>query len=131
MDLFNDDVFVFTPNGEIKALPKGSGPIDFAYAVHTEVGDHCSGALVNGNIVSLRYELKTGDVIDIITRPNQKPKSDWLQMVATTRAKSKINKFLAQEERNTHKLIGVQVAEKALKKCHLNLNQFERLPELQ
>ncbi len=131
VDLFNDDVFVFTPNGEIKALPKGSGPIDFAYAVHTEVGDHCSGALVNGNIVSLRYELQTGDVIDIITRPNQKPKSDWLQMVATTRAKSKINKFLAQEERNTHKLIGVQVAEKALKKCHLNLNQFERLPELQ
>ena len=130
VDLFNDDVFVFTPNGEIKALPKGSGPIDFAYAVHTEVGDHCSGALVNGNIVSLRYELKTGDVIDIITRPNQKPKSDWLQMVATTRAKSKINKFLAQEEKATHKQIGVQIAEKALKKLHLNLNQLERLPDL-
>ena len=131
VDLFNDDVFVFTPNGEIKALPRGSGPIDFAYAVHTEVGDHCSGALVNGNIVSLRYELKTGDVVDIITRPNQRPKSDWLQMVASTRAKSKINKYLAQEERNTHKLIGTQIAEKAIKKYHLSLNQFEKLPDLQ
>ena len=131
VDLFNDDVFVFTPNGEIKALPRGSGPIDFAYAVHTEVGDHCSGALVNGNIVSLRYELKTGDVVDIITRPNQRPKSDWLQMVASTRAKSKINKYLAQEERNTHKLIGTQIAEKAIKKFHLSLNQFEKLPDLQ
>ena len=131
VDLFNDDVFVFTPNGEIKALPKGSGPIDFAYAVHSEVGDHCSGALVNGNIVSLRYELKTGDVVDIITRPNQRPKSDWLQMVASTRAKSKINKYLVQEERNTHKLIGTQIAEKAIKKFHLSLNQFEKLPDLQ
>lgn len=130
VDLFNDDVFVFTPNGEIKALPLGSCPIDFAYAVHSEVGDHCSGALVNGNIVSLRYELKTGDVVDIITRSNQKPKSDWLQMVATNRAKSKINKFLMQEERNTHKLVGNQLAEKYLKKIHLNLNQFEKLPEL-
>ena len=130
VDLFNDDVFVFTPNGEIKALPQGSCPIDFAYAVHTHVGDHCSGALVNGNIVSLRYELKTGDVVDIITRENQKPKSDWLQMVATNRAKSKINKFLMQEERNTHKLIGSQLAEKAIKKFRLSLNQFEKLPEL-
>ncbi len=130
VDLFNDDVFVFTPNGEIKALPLGSCPIDFAYAVHSEVGDHCSGALVNGNIVSLRYELKTGDVVDIITRSNQKPKSDWLQMVATNRAKSKINKFLMQEERNTHKLVGNQLAEKYLKKIRLNLNQFEKLPEL-
>ncbi len=130
VDLFNDDVFVFTPGGEIKALPMGSCPIDFAYAVHSEVGDHCSGALVNGNIVSLRYELKTGDVVDIITRSTQKPKSDWLQMVATNRAKSKINKFLMQEERNTYKQVGSQMAEKCLKKLHLNLNQFEKLPEL-
>ena len=130
VDLFNNDVFVFTPNGEIKALPQGSCPIDFAYAVHSEVGDHCSGALVNGNIVSLRYELKTGDVVDIITRANQKPKSDWLQMVATNRAKSKINKFLMQEEKNTYKLVGSQLAEKCLKKCRLNLNQFEKHPEL-
>lgn len=131
VDLFNNDVFVFTPNGEIKALPQGSCPIDFAYAVHSEVGDHCSGALVNGNIVSLRYELKTGDVVDIITRTNQKPKSDWLQMVATNRAKSKINRFLMQEEKNTYKLVGSQLAEKSLKKCRISLNQFEKLPELQ
>lgn len=130
VDLFNDDVFVFTPNGEIKALPLGSCPIDFAYAVHSEVGDHCSGAIVNGNIVSLRYELKTGDVVDIITRQNQKPKSDWLQMVATNRAKSKINKFLMQEERDMHKLVGSQMAEKYLKKVRLNLNQFEKHPDL-
>lgn len=130
LDLFNESVYVFTPNGEIKSLPQGSCPIDFAYAVHSEVGDHCSGAIVNGNIVSLRYELKNGDVIDIITRQNQKPKSDWLQMVATNRAKSKINKFLSQEERNTHKLIGSQFVEKALKKIHVSLNQFEKSSEL-
>lgn len=130
VDLFNDDVFVFTPNGEIKALPQGSCPIDFAYAVHSEVGDHCSGAIVNGNIVSLRYELKTGDVVDIITRQTQKPKADWLQMVATNKARSKINKFLSQEERNTHKLIGSQIAEKTLKKLHISLNQFEKCGDL-
>ena len=130
VDLFNDDVFVFTPNGEIKALPQGSCPIDFAYSVHSEVGDHCSGAIVNGNIVSLRYELKTGDVVDIITRQNQKPKNDWLQMVATNRAKSKINKFLQQEERNTYKLIGSQLAEKTLRKVRMSLGAFERLADL-
>lgn len=130
VDLFNDDVFVFTPNGEIKALPLGSCPIDFAYAVHSQVGDHCSGAIVNGNIVSLRYELKTGDVVDIITRDTQKPKSDWLQMVATNRAKSKINKYLMQEERDTYKQVGSQLAEKAVRKYHLSLNQFEKLPDL-
>lgn len=130
LDLFNESVYVFTPNGEIKSLPQGSCPIDFAYSVHSEVGDHCSGAIVNGNIVSLRYELKNGDVIDIITRQNQKPKSDWLQMVATNRAKSKINKFLSQEERNTHKLIGSQLVEKALKKIRISLSQFEKSSEL-
>lgn len=130
LDLFNESVYVFTPNGEIKSLPQGSCPIDFAYAVHSEVGDHCSGAIVNGNIVSLRYELKNGDVVDIITRQNQKPKSDWLQMVATNRARNKINRFLSQEERTTHKLIGSQLAEKTLKKLRLSLNQFEKLPDL-
>lgn len=130
VNLFSDDVFVFTPNGEIKALPMGSCPIDFAYAVHSEVGDHCSGAIVNGTIVSLRYELKNGDVVDIITRSNQRPKADWLQFVVTNRAKSKINKYLSQEERNTHKLIGTQFAEKAIKKYRLTLPQFEKLPEL-
>lgn len=130
VDLFNNDIFVFTPTGEIKALPLGATPIDFAYAVHTNVGDHCYSATVNGNIVPLRYELKTGDVVEIRTRSDQRPKSDWLQMVATNRAKSKINKYLSQEERNTHKLIGNQLAEKALKKIKMNLNHFERMADL-
>lgn len=127
LDLFNDDVFVFTPQGEIKALPQGSTPIDFAYAVHSEVGDRCSGAIVNRVIVPLRYQLKTGDIVDIITRPNQRPKSDWLQMVATARAKSRINKFLALEERNTQRLIGMQLLEKGLRKAHISPNAVDRL----
>ncbi len=90
MDMFADEVYVFTPKGDVKALPKGANPIDLAYSIHTEVGHHCSGARVNGLIVPLRYTLRNGDTVEIITSPNQKPNKDWLKYVVTASGKAKI-----------------------------------------
>ncbi len=117
IDLFlEDEVFVFTPQGDVKALPVGSCPIDFAYTVHSKVGDHCSGARVNGMIVPLRYQLRNGDTIEIITSPNQKPNRDWLKLVKTARARTKIRHRLRQEERERALSVGRDVLEKALRK---------------
>jgi len=129
VDLFNDDVFVFTPKGEIKVLPRGSTPIDFAYSVHSDLGDHCFSAKINGAIVPLRYQLKTGDIISIETKSSQYPKSDWLQMVVTNRAKNRINKYLSHEERKTHRAIGMQILEKGLKKLHLPADSVENVSD--
>jgi GTP pyrophosphokinase len=99
VDLFPDEVYVFTPKGDVKALPEGSTPIDFAYGVHTKVGEHCVGAKVNGKLVPLRYTLRQGDIIEIVTSPNQHPSRDWLKIVRSSRARSKINQWLKVEER--------------------------------
>src|SRR5262245_60720736 len=116
IDLFSDEVYVFTPKGDVKALPKGACPIDFAYAVHTAVGDKCSGARVNGVIVPLRYQLRNGDTIEIITSPNQKPNKDWLKLVKTSRAKTKIRHCLRKEQRERAIALGKDLLEKALRK---------------
>ncbi len=116
LDLFGDEVYVFTPKGDVKALPQGSCPIDFAYAVHTSVGDHCSGARVNGMIVPLRYQLRNGDTIEIITSPNQKPNKDWLKLVKTARARTKIRYLLRKEQREKAIVLGKDLLEKALRK---------------
>jgi GTP pyrophosphokinase len=97
-DLFSHEVYVFTPKGEVKVLPKGSTPIDFAYSVHTDIGDHCAGAKVNGKMVPLRYNLKHGDVVEIITSKAQSPRRDWLDAVKTSKAKSKIRRALREVE---------------------------------
>jgi len=96
-DLELNQVFVFTPQGAVKALPVGSTPLDFAYAVHTEIGDACGGAKVNNHIVQLSYELKSGDICEILTRKNVSPKRDWLDMVKTARARSKIKSYLREK----------------------------------
>jgi GTP pyrophosphokinase len=116
IDLFGDEVYVFTPGGDVKALPKGSCPIDFAYSVHSTIGDHCSGARVNGMIVPLRYQLRNGDTIEIITSPNQKPNKDWLKLVKTARARTKIRYLLRQEQRDKAVLLGTDLIDKALRK---------------
>lgn len=94
VDLFSDQVFVFTPKGEIKELPAGATPVDFAYEVHTEIGERCTGAKVNGKMVSLKYKLRSGDVVEIITSPRAHPSQDWLKFVKTSKARAKIRQYL-------------------------------------
>jgi GTP diphosphokinase / guanosine-3',5'-bis(diphosphate) 3'-diphosphatase len=98
-ELFADQVFVFTPEGELKTFPKGSTPIDFAFAVHTDVGIHAAGARVNGQVVPLRYRLRQGDTIEILTDPNVEPRDEWLDLVQTSRAKTRIKQFVRQRAR--------------------------------
>jgi GTP diphosphokinase / guanosine-3',5'-bis(diphosphate) 3'-diphosphatase len=100
VDLFEDEVFVFTPRGEVKNLSAGSTPLDFAYAVHTDVGHRCVGAKVNGKIVPLHYQLRSGDIVEILTAKRERgPSRDWLAVVRTTRARNKIRAFLTRERR--------------------------------
>ncbi|HEY5945428.1 MAG TPA: bifunctional (p)ppGpp synthetase/guanosine-3',5'-bis(diphosphate) 3'-pyrophosphohydrolase, partial [Kofleriaceae bacterium] len=126
IDLFGDEVYVFTPGGDVKALPKGSCPIDFAYAVHSSIGDHCSGARVNGMIVPLRYQLRNGDTVEIITSPNQKPNKDWLKLVKTARARTKIRYLLRQEQREKAVSLGTDLIDKALRKHDTTLARAEK-----
>src|SRR5258706_6932728 len=123
IDLFGDEVYVFTPGGDVKALPKGSCPIDFAYAVHSSIGDHCSGARVNGIIVPLRYALRNGDTIEIITSPNQKPNKDWLKFVLTSGAKAKIRHFIRTEQRERSRQLGRELLEREMRKCGASLTK--------
>jgi len=116
IDLFQDEVFVFTPKGDVKALPKGSTPIDLAYAVHSQVGEHCSGARVNGLIVPLRYALKNGDTVEILTSTNQKPSKDWLKFVVTSRAKTKIRHHIRMEQRERSRQLGRDLLARELRK---------------
>ncbi|MGE3547550.1 MAG: bifunctional (p)ppGpp synthetase/guanosine-3',5'-bis(diphosphate) 3'-pyrophosphohydrolase, partial [Kofleriaceae bacterium] len=126
IDLFGDHVYVFTPGGDVKALPKGACPIDFAYAVHSSVGDHCSGARVNGMIVPLRYQLRNGDTIEIITNPNQKPNKDWLKLVKTSKARTKIRYLLRQEQRDKAVVLGTELLDKALRKQHTTIQRADK-----
>ncbi|MGH7390952.1 MAG: RelA/SpoT family protein [Candidatus Rokuibacteriota bacterium] len=120
VDLFPDEVYVFTPKGDVKALPEGAGPIDFAYAVHTKVGEHCVGAKVNGKLVPLRTVLRQGDIVEIVTSPNQHPSRDWLKFVKSTRARAKINQWLKVEERARSIELGRELFEREAKKYRLN-----------
>jgi GTP pyrophosphokinase len=121
VDLFPDEVYVFTPRGDVKALPEGSTPIDFAYAIHTEVGTRCAGARVNGKLVPLRQTLRQGDIVEIVTLPSQKPSRDWLKIVRSTRARSKIKQWLQKEERARSLTVGRELLERELKKHRLPL----------
>jgi len=116
IELFTQEVYVFTPAGDVKVFPVGATSLDFAYAVHTEVGNACVGAKVDGRMVPLRYELRNGDTLEILTSPHQKPSRDWLQIAQTGRALSKIRRCLREEERERGRELGREMLENELKK---------------
>ena len=130
IDLFADEVYVFTPQGDVKAFPLGSTPVDFAYSVHSEVGNHCAGARVNGQMVPLRHKLRNGDTIEIITNTNQKPNKDWLKTCATARARSKIRYHIRSEQRERGRALGRELLERAFRQAGQSFGKASKQGEL-
>jgi GTP pyrophosphokinase len=120
VDLFPDDVFVFTPQGEVLSLPKGSTPVDFAYAIHSEVGDQCAGSRVNGRMVPLRHPLSDGDTVEIVTNASQKPRKDWLDFVVTGKARSRIRGAIRSDEKQRSAALGRELLERELRKAGMS-----------
>jgi GTP diphosphokinase / guanosine-3',5'-bis(diphosphate) 3'-diphosphatase len=131
VELFPEEVYVFTPRGDVKELPRGATPIDFAYAVHTEVGNRCVGAKISGRMVPLKMPLKTGDVVEIITHPSAKPSRDWLKIAKTSRALNKIRAFVRQEQQEQSLALGRQILERELRKYSLSLNRVLKSKEFE
>ncbi|MCI5147885.1 MAG: bifunctional (p)ppGpp synthetase/guanosine-3',5'-bis(diphosphate) 3'-pyrophosphohydrolase [Candidatus Electrothrix sp. MAN1_4] len=125
-ELFAPDVYALTPTGEVREMPRGSTPIDFAYAIHTAVGDQCTGARVNGRLVQLRYELQNGDIVEIITSKNQHPKRAWLQLVKTSRARAKIRQWLRKEQKEKTLQEGREICERELKRLNTSLKKLTK-----
>lgn len=115
-DLFDSEIYVFTPKGEVKEFPEGATPIDFAYSVHTDVGNSIVAARINGKLVSLKHQLENGDTVEIITSKNQTPNKDWLKFCVTTRAKSKIRQHVKVEQRKRALLLGRELLDKTIRK---------------
>lgn len=124
LDLFSEDVYVFTPQGKVLEFPKGATPLDFAFAIHTELGNKCIGAKVNNRMVPLKYRLKSGDTVEVLTSPNQQPNKDWLKLVKTSRARNKIRAFIKAEEHETSKATGELILEKELKREDLRVKKM-------
>jgi len=123
LDLFSGEVYVFTPKGDVKELPTGATPVDFAYTIHSEVGNRCIGAKVNERIVPLSYQLKNGDVVQIITSKHHKPSKDWLSFVKTSTARTRIRQWIKQEEREESIAIGRDFLDRELRKFNLTLSR--------
>jgi GTP diphosphokinase / guanosine-3',5'-bis(diphosphate) 3'-diphosphatase len=121
IDLFPDAVYVFTPKSKILALPRGATPVDFAYAIHSDVGDHCVAAKVNGDPVALRTQLRSGDVVEIVSAPNARPNPAWLNFVRTGRARSKIRHYLKTMEQDESQELGERMLTQAMRAEGLSL----------
>jgi GTP diphosphokinase / guanosine-3',5'-bis(diphosphate) 3'-diphosphatase len=130
IDLFPDEIYVFTPQGDVKELPKGATPVDFAYAVHSELGHKCVGARVNRRLVPLRHTLQSGDVVEIQTNPAHKPSKDWLGFVVTSKAKTKIRQWIKTEQRERSIDLGRALIEKELSKHDLSFSKMLKSGEL-
>ncbi|PYV22683.1 MAG: GTP pyrophosphokinase [Acidobacteria bacterium] len=123
IDLYPEEAYAFTPKGKVIVLPRDATPIDFAYAIHTEVGHHCVGAKVNGRIVPLKYKLRNGDIVEIQTRPNHTPSRDWLALVKTSRARDKIKHWINLAQRQRAVEIGKKLLEKEARKYEVSLKK--------
>ena len=124
IELYPEEVYIFTPKGEVKALPRDATPLDFAYAIHTDVGHQCVGARVNGKMVPLRTRLRNGDIIEIVTAAGHKPSRDWLNFVVTSRARNKIRHFIHSEERIRSLELGRKLFEKEARRFGLSMKQL-------
>ena len=124
LNLYAKEVFIFTPKGDVKILPKGATVLDFAYCVHSQLGEQCSGAKINGKLMPISYVLKNGDQIDIITSPKQKPKKDWLDFVITSKAKSRIKAAL-NSDKNEKATEGKEILQRKLRHAKINLSEDE------
>ncbi len=123
LELFPRDVYAFTPKGKVIQLPRNSTPVDFAYAIHSQVGDQCTGAKTNGRIVPLKYQIENGDVIEILTTPGHKPSRDWLNFVVTSKARNKIKHWVAEKQRAESVEVGRKMFEKEAVKFRLKTRQ--------
>ena len=120
VDLYPDEVYTFTPKGEVKALPRGATPIDFAYNIHTDVGHQCVGARVNGRMVPVRTRLRSGDIVEVVTAPGHTPSRDWLNIVVTSRARDRIKHFIHAEEKVQAVELGRKLFDKEIRRFDLN-----------
>ena len=131
VELYQDEVYAFTPKGDIKEFPRNSTPLDFAYTIHTDVGHQCIGARVNGKLVTLRYKLKNGDIVEILTQANHTPSRDWLGVVRTSRARNKIKQWLNANERVKSIEVGKKLLEKHLRRYKINVKKILKEDQLQ
>ena len=130
IDLYPDEVYVFTPKGEVMSFPRGATPLDFAYKVHTELGHHCIGARINGRLVPLRTELRNGDMVEVLTSPTRYPSRDWLSFVKTSRARSKIRNWLNTEQNKRSMEIGRRLLEREARRYKKSLKKLLESEEL-
>lgn len=126
VDLFPHEVYVFSPKGQVFEFPAGSTPVDFAYRIHSDIGHKCVGAKVNGKLVPLKYQLKSGDVVEILTLPHHHPSKDWLKFVKTSRAKNKINQWIRSQERDSSIALGREICERTFARHNLNFTKLIR-----
>ncbi len=124
VDLFQGEVYVFTPKGDVRVFPRGATPIDFAFGIHSQLGEHITGARINGKIEPLRYKLRNGDIVEVMTSATQQPNKDWLDIVGTTRAKAKIRNYLRLEQRDKSLRLGRELLERELHKATVSLNKL-------
>jgi GTP pyrophosphokinase len=129
-DLFTEEVYAFTPKGDLYSFPKSASVIDFAYRIHTEVGNHCTGARANGRLVPLRYQLQNGDTIEIITTTQQTPSKDWLKFVNTSKAKARIRQWIKAQQRERSVALGRELLERELSRYHLDLGTLRKQGKL-
>ena len=130
IDLYPDEVYVFSPKGTIKSLPRGATPVDFAYLIHTEVGNQCAGAKVNGRMVPLNFELQTGNIVEIVTAKGHHPSKDWLKFVKTVKARSRIRQWIKTQEKDRSITLGREMCEKAFRRERLNFASLIKSGEM-